>query len=157
MNKNTNGRRTLAMTLGIALLTAACAAPATAPASPSASATASASPVAAASASATPTPKPTRTPIPSLAPDMTRFKGIVTDATTGKPVEDVCVIIGPPFGCQDNFPHTDEKGFWLADLPVAGGLSWTFNFSKEGYELTIKKGVSSAPGEQTIDAQLPKK
>ncbi|GAC1698866.1 MAG: hypothetical protein NVS9B6_09650 [Candidatus Limnocylindrales bacterium] len=88
---------------------------------------------------------------------MTRFKGTVTDAATGKPLEDVCVIIGPPFGCQDNFPHTDDKGFWLADLPVAGGLSWTFNFSKDGYELTIKKGVSSAPGEQTIDAQLPKK
>jgi len=88
---------------------------------------------------------------------MTRFKGTITDAGTGAPLEDVCVIIGPPVDCQDNFPHSDEKGLWLADLPVAGGLSWTFNFSKPGYELTIKKGVSSAPGEQIIDVQLPKK
>ena len=151
---NSNRRRKIFMTLGISLLTAACAAPA---AAPSASPSPTASLAAAASASPTATPKPTRTPIPTLAEAMTRFKGIVTDASIGAPLDDVCVIIGPPVDCQDNFPHTDDKGFWLADLPVAGGLSWTFNFSKDGYELTIKKGVSSAPGEQTIDAQLPKK
>ena len=148
MNRKTNGRRALAVTLGIALLTGACAAPAVGP---------SASPTATPSGSPTASPKPTRTPIPPLAEGMTRFKGTITDATTGAPIEDVCVIIGPPVDCQDNFPHSDEKGLWLADLPVAGGLSWTFNFSKAGYELTIKKGVSSAPGEQTIDAKLPKK
>jgi len=154
MNKNTNGHRKLAGVLGIALLTAACASPVT---NTPASASPSASAVGAASASPAATPKPTRTPIPALAEGMTRFKGTVTDAATGAPVEDVCVIIGPPVDCQDNFPHTDEKGLWLADLPVAGGLSWTFNFAKTGYELTIKKGVSSAPGEQTIDVKLPKK
>lgn len=152
MNRNTNGRRGLAVTLGIALLTAACAAPGATP-----SASPSASLAAAASGSPTATPKPTRTPIPTLAEGMTRFKGTITDAGTGAPLEDVCVIIGPPVDCQDNFPHSDEKGLWLADLPVAGGLSWTFNFAKPGYELTIKKAVSSAPGEQTIDVQLPKK
>ena len=67
------------------------------------------------------------------------------------------MIIGPPVDCQENFPHSDAKGFWLADLPVAAGLSWTFNFSKVGYALTIRQGTSSAPGEQIIDVQLPKK
>lgn len=153
MNTNTNRRRTLAVTLGIALLTAACAAPA---ASPSSSPSPTASLAAAASKAPTASPKPTRTPIPPLAEGMTRFKGTITDPGTGSALEDVCVIIGPPVDCQDNFPHSDEKGLWLADLPV-GGLSWTFNFSKSGYELTIKKGVSSAPGEQIIDVQLPKK
>ena len=152
---NSNRRRTLVMTLGISLLTTACASPTTPSASPSVGPTAS--PAVAVSGSPTATPKPTRTPIPTLADGFTRFKGTITDATTGTPVEDVCVIIGPPVDCQDNFPHSDEKGLWLADLPVASGLSWTFNFAKTGYELTIKKGVSSAPGEQTIDVQLPKK
>jgi hypothetical protein len=151
MNRNTGARRGLALTLGLGLLAAACAAPVTTP-----SASPSASLAAAASGSPTATPKPSRTPIPPLAEGMTRFKGTITDSTTGLPVEDVCVIIGPPVNCQDNFPHSDEKGLWLADLPVAGGLSWTFNFSKPGYALTIKKAVSSAPGEQTIDVLLPK-
>lgn len=88
---------------------------------------------------------------------MTRFQGTITDSATSQPLDDVCVIIGPPVDCQENFPHSDERGLWLVDLPVAGGLSWTFNFSKAGYVLTIKKGTSSAPGEQTIDVQMPPK
>ena len=78
-------------------------------------------------------------------------------ALPGYPLEDVCVIIGPPVDCQENFPQSDEKGLWLADLPVAGGLSWTFNFSKPGYELAIKKATSSAPGEQIINVVLQPK
>ncbi len=146
MITNNNGRYALAVTLGIGLLIAACAAP-----------TASTSPTATPSGSPTASPKPTRTPIPSLAEGMTRFKGTITDANTGYPLEDVCVIIGPPVDCQENFPQSDEKGLWLADLPVAGGLSWTFNFSKPGYELAIKKATSSAPGEQIINVVLQPK
>ena len=148
MTANTNGPLRLAVTLAVGLLTAACAAPATT--LPSSSPTVS--PTVAGS------PRPTRTPIPSLAEGMTRFKGTVTDATTGKPLEDVCVIIGPPVDCQENFVHSDEKGLWLVDLPVGGGgLSWTFSFSKPGYALTAKMATSSAPGEQIIDVQLPAK
>ena len=156
MSTKRNARRRLAVTLGIGLLAlvmGACAGPV---ATPSTSPTASLA--AAPSGSPAATPKPTRTPIPPLAERMTRFKGTITDASTGYPLENVCVIIGPPVDCQENFPHSDEKGLWLADLPVGGGgLSWTFNFSQPGYELTIKKGASTAPGEQIIDVQLPKK
>lgn len=156
MNENTNGRRGLAVTLGLGLLVAACAAPVTTP-SPSPSVSPSPSLAAVPSGSPTATPKPTRTAIPSLGEGMTRFRGTITEAGSGAPVEDVCVIIGPPVDCQDNFPRSDEKGLWVVDLPVAGGLSWTFNFSKPGYALAIKKGVSSAPGEQIIDVQLERK
>ena len=155
MSTKRNARRMLAVKIGIgllALLTGACAGPAT---TPSTSPTASLA--AAPNGSATASPKPTRTPIPPLAEGMTRFKGTITDASTGYSLEDVCVIIGPPVDCQENFPHSDAKGFWLADLPVAAGLTWTFNFSKVGYALTIRQGTSSAPGEQIIDVQLPKK
>ena len=145
MTANPNGHLALAVTLAIGLLIAACTSPAATP-------SATAIPTAAGS------PRPTRTPIPALAEGMTRFKGTVTDASTGKPLEDVCVIIGPPVDCQENFVHSDEKGLWLVDLPVGGGgLSWTFSFSKTGYALSAKMATSSAPGEQIIDVQLPAK
>jgi hypothetical protein len=89
---------------------------------------------------------------------MTRFSGKIVDGKSGAPVADVCVIIGPPVDCAENMPHSDEDGSWFADLPVAGGgLSWTFNFVKSGYETNVVKLVSEGPGEKRIDVTLQPK
>lgn len=102
--------------------------------------------------------KATRTPIPTRADGMTRFTGKIVDGKSGAPVADVCVIIGPPVDCAENMPHSDEDGSWFADLPVAGGgLSWTFNFVKSGYETNIVKLVSEGPGEKRVDVTLQPK
>ena len=89
---------------------------------------------------------------------MTRFTGKVVDGKSGAPVADVCVIIGPPVDCAENMPHSDDDGSWFADLPVAGGgLSWTFNFVKSGYETNVVKLVSEGPGEKHVDVTLQPK
>jgi len=100
----------------------------------------------------------THTPIPTRADGMTRFSGKIVDGKSGAPVADVCVIIGPPVDCAENMPHSGEDGSWFADLPVAGGgLSWTFNFVKSGYETNVVKVVSEGPGEKRIDVTLQRK
>lgn len=138
---DSNGKHAVAMTLAIVLALAACGPP-------------TATPLPSESASA----RPTRSPIPTLAEGMTRFKGTITDAATGYPVENVCVIIGQTSDCLENMPHSDENGVWFADLPVAGGsLSWTFKFVKDGYALATAPGVSDAPGEKKLDISLQPK
>jgi len=102
--------------------------------------------------------KATRSPIPTRADGMTRFSGKIVDGKSGAPVANVCVIIGPPVDCAENMPHSDEDGSWFADLPVAGGgLSWTFNFVKSGYETDVVKLVSEGPGEKRVDVTLQPK
>lgn len=95
--------------------------------------------------------------MPTLAADMTRFTGPITERKTGTPIPDVCVVIGPPLDCLDTMPHSDRDGIWFADLPVAGGLSWTFNFVKDGYLTEIIKSASDAPGEKQIVVVLTPK
>lgn len=136
MFADSNVRLSLAVTLAATLL-AGCASGSSGP-RPGPSASAS----------------PTRSPLPTLAAGMTRFRGTVTDAATGRPLAGVCVVIGPRPDCLENMPHSDEDGTWLADLPVAGGLSWTFTFLKEGYAPGMVKATSDAPGTKTLDVQL---
>lgn len=89
---------------------------------------------------------------------MTRFTGVVTDASTGHPVPGVCVLIGAFPDCLENMPHTDEAGRWFVDLPIgSNGFSWTFHFVKDGYGLAIAKAVSDTPGQKTIDIALQPK
>jgi hypothetical protein len=138
MFADSNVRLPVAVTLAAGLVLAGCG-PATSsgpPPSPAASARA------------------TRSPVPTLAEGMTRFSGTITDTATGRPIAGVCVVIGPRPDCLDNMPHSEEDGTWFADLPVAGGLSWTFTFLKDGYATTVVKATSDAPGKKTLDVRL---
>lgn len=42
-----------------------------------------------------------------------RIDGYVTDGTTGAPLSDVCVTLGPPIAC---FTRTNAEGYYLVDL-----------------------------------------
>ena len=58
------------------------------------------------------------------------IQGYLTDGTTGAPLKDVCVTLGPPIRC---FTQTDANGFYLIDLgalAVQPGTTWDMYFLK---------------------------
>lgn len=57
-----------------------------------------------------------------------RIDGFVTDGTTGAPINDVCVTLGPPIAC---FTRTNQDGYYLIDLAAlaaADGGTWDLWF-----------------------------
>ena len=82
------------------------------------------------SAPITYSPPPPSTPTPTVAPGMWRWEGVVVDADE-KPVEGVCIVIGPN-GCQPTNPRTDARGAWFVDFPQAP-VQYDLHFTKEGY------------------------
>jgi hypothetical protein len=83
----------------------------------------------------TPSPKPQATPIPTPDPSTWRLEGTVVDED-GKPLEAVCVVVGPR-GCQPYSPHTDENGHYFLDV-AHGDITTKFDFYFE------------MPGHQTV-------
>lgn len=94
----------------------------------------------------TPSPAPTATP-PVPAAGFSRLNVIVYDNTTGRPLEDVCVVIGTT-NCGPTAPHTDASGRWSADVAASSNSTlWDMNFIKAGYrpqprQITLPGGVS---------------
>lgn len=75
-----------------------------------------------------PPPPPTPTPAP---PEGTwRWEGVVVDEK-GKPIEDVCIAVGP-HGCQPTSVRTDKRGVWFIDFPQAP-VDYDLHFTKKGY------------------------
>ena len=75
-----------------------------------------------------PPPAPSPTPAP---PEGTwRWEGVVVDEK-GKPIEDVCIAVGP-HGCQPTSVRTDKRGVWFIDFPQAA-VDYDLHFSKKGY------------------------
>lgn len=75
-------------------------------------------------------------PSPSPTYDHSAFwlvQGQVLDAATERPIEGVCVIIGPVFPCQPNMPHTDGNGKWSVELPNSVQVAYDFHFVRDGY------------------------
>lgn len=101
--------------------------------------------------SATITPHFTSSPPPVRADGFARFRGTVTDAATGGPLEGVCVVIATEGSCQPASPRTDSAGSWWIDLPA--GVQWDFAWTKDGYRAE-KKRLTSRPGEEVIDIAL---
>ncbi|MGH2378760.1 MAG: hypothetical protein ACRDGT_09815, partial [Candidatus Limnocylindria bacterium] len=63
--------------------------------------------------------------------DHSRIDGFVTDGTTGAPLADVCVTLGPPIRC---FTMTNAEGYYLIDLAAlaaADGDTWDLWFVKQ--------------------------
>lgn len=116
----------------------------------------SVSPASKASNVPSPTSSPTytpvsKTPLPTIAVGFGRFRGTVSDARTGEPLKDVCVVIATGGSCQPASPRTDVNGFWSIDLPE--NIEWDFAWTFDGY-VTERKHLRSIAGEQVIDIPL---
>jgi hypothetical protein len=92
----------------------------------------------------TPAPSPTpRVPPPGFS----RLNVIVYDATTRRPLEDVCIVIGTP-DCGPTAPHTAADGRWSADVAASSAATqWQLIYMKTGYatvlqQITLPGGVS---------------
>jgi hypothetical protein len=79
-----------------------------------------------------PPPAPRSSPTPE--PGLWRLEGYIVDES-GKPIENVCVVIGP-VSCQQFSPHTDERGHYFVDIAAVGSqtvpLAYDFFFEIPG-------------------------
>jgi hypothetical protein len=86
----------------------------------------------AASVPVSPPPAPRSSPTPE--PGLWRLEGYIVDEQ-GKPIENVCVVIGP-VPCSQYAPHTDERGHYFVDIAAAGTqtvlLAYDFYFEIPG-------------------------
>ena len=86
----------------------------------------------AASIQVSPPPAPRSCPTPE--PGLWRLEGYIVDEA-GKPIENVCVVIGP-VPCAQYSPHTDERGHYFVDIAAAGSqtvlLAYDFYFEIPG-------------------------
>src|SRR5438309_4066546 len=69
-----------------------------------------------ASIQVSPPPAPRSSPTPE--PGLWRLEGYIVDES-GKPIENVCVVIGP-VPCGQYTPHTDELGHYFVDIAAVG-------------------------------------
>src|SRR5438477_2360474 len=81
-----------------------------------------------------PAPAPRSSPTPE--PGLWRLEGYIVDES-GKPLENVCVVIGP-VPCAQYSPKTDERGHYFVDIAAAGTntvlLAYDFYFEIPGRE-----------------------
>jgi hypothetical protein len=86
----------------------------------------------AASVPVNPPAAPRSSPTPE--PGLWRLEGYLVDEQ-GKPVENVCVVIGP-VSCAQYSPHSDERGHYFVDIAAAGSqtvlLAYDFYFEIPG-------------------------
>jgi hypothetical protein len=86
----------------------------------------------AASVPVSPPPAPRSSPTPE--PGLWRLEGYIVDEQ-GKPIENVCVVIGP-VPCSQYAPHSDERGHYFVDIAAAGTqtvlLAYDFYFEIPG-------------------------
>ena len=106
----------------------------------------------AASIPVSPPPAPRSSPTPE--PGLWRLEGYIVDES-GKPIENVCVVIGP-VPCQQYSPKTDERGHYFVDIAAAGSntvlLAYDFYFEIPGRETVWLRMTPS--GSTTFNALL---
>jgi hypothetical protein len=106
----------------------------------------------AASVQVSPPPAPRSSPTPE--PGLWRLEGYIVDES-GKPVENVCVVIGP-VSCQQFSPHTDERGHYFVDIAAAASqtvlLSYDFYFEIPGRQTVWLRMTPS--GSTTFNAVM---
>lgn len=95
-------------------------------------------------------PSPTAVPRPTATPAVPpagffRFTILVYDSSSGRPLADVCVIVGT-ISCGAPWTLTDANGRWSADVPVTSATtSWDVSFVKTGYA-TLRRTLQLAAG-----------
>ena len=106
----------------------------------------------AASVSVSPPPAPRSSPTPE--PGLWRLEGYIVDEQ-GKPIENVCVVIGP-VPCAQYAPHTDERGHYFVDIAAAGSqtvlLAYDFYFEIPGRQTVWLRMTPT--GSSTFNAVL---
>ena len=77
--------------------------------------------------------------------------GTVTDGTTGAPLDNVCVTLGPPLRC---WTATNAQGQYLIDLSDIGspGLTWDLWFLRGGFD--GQKNTVAVNGVVTLNVKL---
>jgi hypothetical protein len=75
--------------------------------------------------------------------------GSVTDSTTGAPLDNVCVTLGPPIRC---WTSTNALGQYTVDLSGFGtdGQTWDLYFLRTGYTTQSKTVVVNGPTTQDV-------
>jgi hypothetical protein len=75
--------------------------------------------------------------------------GSVTDSTTGAPLDNVCVTLGPPIRC---WTSTNALGQYTVDLSGFGtdGQTWDLYFLRTGYTTQSKTVVVNGPTAQNV-------
>ena len=85
-----------------------------------------------------------------------RIIGKVTDSTTGVPLKDVCITVGPPIRC---WTATNAQGDYVVDLTAIGpdGQSWELYYLRTGYVTTNKTYVvnGDTAGDMTLVSNNP--
>ena len=85
-----------------------------------------------------------------------RIIGKVTDATTGVPLKDVCVTLGPPIRC---WTATNASGDYVVDLRDLGpdGQSWELYYLRTGYVTTNRTYIVNGDtnGDITLTSNNP--
>jgi hypothetical protein len=106
----------------------------------------------AASIPVSPPPAPRSSPTPE--PGLWRLEGYIVDEQ-GKPIENVCVVIGP-VACAQYSPHTDERGHYFVDIAAAGSqtvlLAYDFYFEIPGRQTVWLRMTPT--GSSTFNAVL---
>jgi hypothetical protein len=77
-------------------------------------------------------------------------EGRITSKTTGAPLANVCVTLGPPVVCTT---ATDADGYYRIDGFVAGPTFWVFYYNKEGYNRFEAHNIQ-VQGNTRLDWQL---
>jgi hypothetical protein len=99
-----------------------------------------------------PPPAPRSSPTPE--PGLWRLEGYIVDES-GKPIENVCVVIGP-VPCAQYSPHTDERGHYFVDIAAAGTqtvlLAYDFYFEIPGRQTVWLR--MTPQGSTTFNAAL---
>ena len=91
---------------------------------------------------------------PSARAHHASISGFVTDASTGAPLADVCVTLGPPITC---FTRTDASGMYfidLAALAASDGSTWDLYFLKQPQYQTVYSEIFKVDGPVTFNQPL---
>lgn len=78
-------------------------------------------------------------------PNQAGFKGFVTRASNGEPIDDVKVIAG------DHYVFTNSDGYY--ELPLEQGV-YNVKFLREGFQNLIVPDTTALPGMSVLDVQM---
>jgi hypothetical protein len=82
--------------------------------------------------------------LPGVLPGYVRMTVAVVDDTSGRPLEDVCVIYGT-LACGPEEPKTNSIGLWALDVPVTSNpIPWDLRFEFPGYRARSERITTRA-------------
>ena len=89
-----------------------------------------------------PAPRANATPSATPDPATWRIEGYVVDQT-GKPLESVCIVLGPT-SCQPFSPKTDDRGYYFIDI-AKGNSVFDIFFEMPGHKTVWWKAIPQGP------------